>query len=256
MSAAEILLVLVAGFGAGVVNAVAGGGTMLVFPALLVTGHSAVTANVTSTLAVLPGYLSGVAGFRDEVRDDGPVLRALMPVAVVGTLAGAGLLVVISEAAFDAVVPWLVLAATVLFAAGPQIQRRIAARRGEGEQSADSAPVGLLVAVGAASVYGGFFGAGLGIILLAALTAVLAAPMARLSGMKSVLQSVVGIVAAVLFAVAGPVAWDAAAVAAAGAVAGGYAGARLTRRLDARVVRATVVVIGAVVFVGLLARTV
>ena len=240
MSVLEAALLLGAGLAAGAVNAVGGGGTLISFPALLAVGLSPLSANATNIVAVLPGYAGSVAAYRPELHGQGERARRLSLAGAVGAAAGAVLLLVSSEEVFEAVVPFLVLAACALLAAGPLLSP------GRGERR------GLAAAVFAAAIYGGYFGAALGVMLLAVLGALTDAGLQRSNALKALLSLVIGAVAAVLLAVFGPVAWGEAAVVAAGALIGGRLGGGLARRLDPAVLRWAVVALGVGVAVSLL----
>jgi uncharacterized membrane protein YfcA len=243
-----IALLVGAGFGAGAVNAVAGGGSLVSFPALLAAGYPSVTANVTNNLAVLPGYVGGSLSYRRELQGQGGRIRALAPTAVAGTLLGAVLLLTTPASIFDAVVPWLILAACALLALQPRAAA-IAQRRREGRGGSGAALHGGLF-LGA--VYGGYFGAGLGIMLLALLGVLISDDLQRLNALKGVLSLIVTLVAALAFAVFGPIAWDAALVIGSASMAGGAVGVRVARRLPAPVLRAAVITYGVVVAIVLL----
>ena len=215
MTPAELAFLAVAGFGAGVVNGVAGGGSMVSFPALLVVGVPSLAANVTSTVGIWPGYAGGAAGFRRNLATQRDRLRALAPIALAGALVGSLLILVTPEDAFDALAPWLVLAACALFAAQPRLARRLAVDHREdddGRGGAGGGHAGLRVAgVFVASVYGAYFGAGLGVLLLAVLGITLPGRLADLNAVRTVLALLVNSIAVVVFAVAAPVVWSAAA---------------------------------------------
>ncbi len=252
----DVLTVAVAGVGAGFVNGAAGGGSLVSYPLLLTTGLPALTANVTNTVGLLTGYVGGALGFRDHLRSQRVRLRELAPVALGGGVAGALLLLLTSEAAFDAIVPVLILGACLLFAVQPSVRRRVVARR----QSAGAAhdPTGrlgalALASVFAAAVYGGYFGAGIGVILLAILGLVLDDPLPSVNGIRGVLSLLVNVVAAVVFAFGADVDWGVAGVLAATCAVGGYAGARLSLRLPDRVLRIVVITFGLAAVARLLA---
>lgn len=249
MSPGELLFLAVAGFGAGLVNGVAGGGSMVSFPALLAVGVPSLAANVTSTVGIWPGYLGGAAGFRARLAAQRGRLGELAPVAFLGALAGAGLLLVTSEDAFDALAPWLVLAACGLFAAQPAIAKRLAASgRGPGSRGHRIARDG---GVFVASIYGAYFGAGLGVLLLAVLGITVAALLNDLNAVRTVLALLVNSIAMVVFAVAAPVVWSAALTMAAASLAGGYIGARTAARMPVPLFRAVVLVLGLAAAIGL-----
>jgi uncharacterized membrane protein YfcA len=245
VSIAEIALLAGAGFLAGAVNAVAGGGSLISFPALLAVGQPAVTANVTNAVAVVPGYLGGTIGYRRELAGQKPRALRLAASSVVGAVCGAILLLVTSERLFKAVVPFLVLFSTALLAVQPLLSRY--ARRPAGGEHG----VRLHAMNFAAAVYGGYFGAGLGIMLLALLGISIDDELQRLNALKGLLSLVVGLVAATYFALFGPVQWDAAAIMAVTSLGGGQAGVVLARRLDDAVLRWVVVAFGTAVGIAL-----
>ena len=247
MSPAELALLAGAGFLAGAVNAVAGGGSLISFPALLAVGQPAVTANVTNAVAVVPGYLGGTIGYRRELSGQRRRAVALAATSIAGAVAGAALLLVSSEQLFEAIVPFLVLFSAALLAVQPLLSR--AAREpGDGGTRSLRLHAGNLLA----SVYGGYFGAGLGIMLLAVLGLAIDDSLQRLNALKGLLSLLIGLVAAGYFAVFGPVEWGAAAIMAATSLVGGHTGVGLARRLDDDVLRWLVVVFGLAVGVALL----
>jgi uncharacterized membrane protein YfcA len=247
MSLGDAALLLVAGAGAGSVNAVAGGGSLLSFPALLATGYSPVTANVTNAIAVLPGYVGGSLAYREELRGQRGRVMRLGVSAALGGAAGAIVLLSTPASAFDAIVPFLVAGASLLLLAQPWLERRLGSP-GDGEGRS----AGAHIAQFAAAVYGGYFGAGLGIILLAFHGLLLGGDLQRLNALKGMLSLVVSIAAAAVFVVAGPIAWGAAALVAASAFAGGHIGVSVARRLSPEVLRWGVAAVGITAAVVLL----
>lgn len=239
----EWLVLIGAGFAAGVLNAVAGGGTFLSFPALVWAGVPPITANATATLAALPGYLSSAWGFRDDLEAGGRLsLRSLLAVSVLGGVIGALLLVVTPASVFLGIVPWLLLAATLLFAFGPKM---MAALRSLGVAQAGSV-ISALVLLGV-SVYGGYFNGGLGIVLLAAFTVLGYSNLHAMNGLKSVVSSVLSVVSTVTFIAAGIIDWHYALPLALASALGGYLGARLSRRItNTTLLRWFVTAVGAV----------
>lgn len=244
MTPEDLALLAGAGLLAGGVNAVAGGGSLISFPALLAAGYPPVTANVTNTVALLPGYAGSVAGGQRELRGAGPTVVRLGAVCGIGAVAGAALLLTTPSVVFRAVVPFLVLLACGLLV----VQPRLARRRGGPVRN----PLLLQASVLLAAVYGAYFGAGLGILLLGLLGVLLADELRRTNALKNVLSLLVNAVAVVAFALFGPVAWDAAAVVAATSLLGGYLGARVAGQVPAGWLRAVVVAYGVVVAVLLL----
>jgi uncharacterized protein len=229
------------------VNAVAGGGSLISFPALLGVGYPSVTANVTNSVAVLPGYLGGSFGYRRELLGQRRRVLALAITSVLGALGGAVLLLVTSNRLFEHIVPFLILFACALLAAQPFLSRVVRPPSGVQERSVRLHAMELLTAV-----YGGYFGAGLGIMLLAVLALSIDDDLQRLNALKGLLSLLIGAVAAACFALFGPVKWGAAAVMAVASLVGGQAGVGLARRLDDRVLRAVVVAFGVAVAVVLL----
>ena len=256
MTPPEIALLAGAGLLAGGVNAMAGGGSLISFPALLAVGLPPVQANVTNTVALFPGYASSVVGSREELRGQGRRAVVAALVAVVGAVLGALLLLTTPGELFTAVVPFLILLACLLLLVQPRLAavvKRRAAAKGTTESASGLSPV-LLVAVLLASVYGAYFGAGLGVMLLGALGVFIAERLQRINGLKNWLSFVINSVALAAFALFGPVSWPAAAVVASTALVGGYGGARLARRIPAPVLRAVVIGYGVLVAVVLLVR--
>ncbi len=246
MDAGTAALLAAAGFAAGAVNAVAGGGSLISFPALLAAGFPSVTANVTNSIALLPGYLGGSLAYRDELSAQRERIRALVPTTVLGAAAGAALLLVSPASVFEAIVPWLILAACLLLALQPRAA--VFAQRSRRTRSAPA----LHGAVFAATLYGGYFGAGLGIVLLALLGALRPDDLQRLNALKGLLSLLVALVSAVGFALFGPIAWDAALIVGATCLLGGVAGVRVARRLSAALLRGLVIAYGIVVAIVLL----
>jgi uncharacterized membrane protein YfcA len=238
VDALEVIALLTAGGGAGAVNAIAGGGSLVSFPALLAVGYAPVTANVTNQVGLVPGYLGGSVGYRAELVGQGGRARALGVTAGLGAAAGTAILLVAPADSFRALVPYLVLAACGLLAFQPALIRAA------GRHRAEHPGVPLHAGTFAAGVYGGYFGGALGIVLLALLGALLTDGLHRLNALKGLLSLIVGIVGAVGFAVFGPVAWGAAALVAGGSLLGGRAGAGLARRLSPGVLRWAIVVYG------------
>ena len=238
MPIAETAVLVAAAFAAGAMNAMAGGGSFLTLPALVYAGVPPVAANATGTAALLPGYASSAYGFRRDIRPVAGIgVGRLAAVSLAGGLAGAALLLLTPDGVFRAVVPWLLLAATALFAFGGRLSAGLR-RLGAGGRGATLA--GLL----AVSVYGGYFNGGLGILLLAQLGLAGLSDLNAMNGLKSLLSAVLTAVAVATYAAGGAVHWPAAAVMVPAAVAGGYLGARLARRIPPGVLRAGIVAVG------------
>ncbi len=249
MSPLEVIVLSVAGLAAGSLNAVAGGGSLVSFPAMLAVGLPPLTANVTNSVAVWPGYVGTTWGYRREVSTQRRRLLALAPAAITGAGLGCVLLLVTSPEAFERVVPFLVILGSLLLAVQGRITDRVRTWRGAGH-GARSPQLHVLILV--AAVYGTYFGGGLGVVLLACLGLFLADDLQRINGLKSALSLVINAVSLVVFALFGPVDWVVVAIVAPAALVGGYLGARLARRLDPDRLRTIVVVFGLVVGVALL----
>jgi uncharacterized protein len=246
----DALFLAAAGLLGGGVNAVAGGGSLIVFPAFVATGYGTLAANVTNSLAQWPGYLGGVVGFRPDLAGQRRRLATLSTVAAAGSAAGCAALLLTPSAAFDTVVPFLVLAASLLLAFQPRI-RRLVGPPAPGE--ADNLRL-LLPVVFLAGGYGGYFGGALGVILIGVLALTVHDTIGRINAVKAGLSLVVASVTVVAFGLFGPVNWAGVAVVAPAALVGGYLGARVARRLSDRVLRWCVVVFGVTVSVLLYLR--
>jgi uncharacterized membrane protein YfcA len=248
LTTSRALLIALAGFGAGIVNGVAGGGTLISFPVLLALGYPALTANVTNTVGIWPGYLGGVAGFREEIGDQRATVRALAPAAAIGAVVGAVLLLTTSPADFQRVAPWLILLASALFAVQPLLRRLLA------DVGHDHPTRRLLLFGGTfvASVYGGYFGAAMGVMFMAILGLALPDTLSRTSGLRTILSVLVNGIAAVAFMIGASLAWAAVGLLAVGSLVGGWIGARLARHLPAPVFRVVVIAIGLATAIKLL----
>lgn len=231
-----------AAFLAGGINAVAGGGTLVSFPVLLALGVPSVAANATNTVALCPGYFGGAYAQRGDLAGREGLVKSLLVVAGLGGLLGSVLLVLTSDELFSAIVPFLILAACALL--GFQARIRKALRIGERAGEHRSASPTLLLGVFLGATYGGYFGAGLGIMLLAVLGVLLEDPLRVLNAMKSSLSLVINTAAALFLAGSGKVVWSLAAVMAVAALAGGIAGGRVASKLNPRVLRAVVITFG------------
>lgn len=248
-SPGELVFLLVAGLLSGGVNAVAGGGSLLVFPALLAVGFPPLTANVTNSVAQWPGYAGIVVGARHDLRGQRRRILMTSGVAVAGSAVGCVLLLTLPGAVFDAVVPVLVLLASALLAASPRIKRWT----GTPEPGAPDRVAALLPAVFGAAIYGGYFGGALGVILIATLSLCAHDGLVRLNALKGLLSLVIASVTVVIFAVAAPVDWLAVALLAPTTLLGGFLGAKLARRLPEHVLRWSVVALGVAVGIYLVA---
>ncbi len=266
MNVGHLLLIGLAGLLAGGANAIAGGGTLISFPALLAIGMPPVAANITSHVGLISGYAGGAVGYRRELQQQGPRIRALCVAAMAGGITGAVVLLVTPDRSFRIIVPYLVLLSCALMAVQPHVGGWLAQRR----RAAASVVTGTAPAVlgtatagprdrtggvtpsvhGAvfvAGVYGSYFGAGLGVLLLAVLGILLDDDLQRLNGLKTVLSLAVNAVGVLVFLVVGRVGWQAAGILFVTAYLGGLLGARFARRLRPALLRGCVVVLGVAV---------
>jgi uncharacterized protein len=244
MTVLEALLVLVAGVWAGAINTLVGSGSLVTFPVLLAVGYSPLTANVSNNLGVVPGSISGAYGYRRELRGQRARLLRFAPASALGGVAGAVLLLALPASAFEAIVPLFVAAGLVLVVLQPRINRRLARRRAAGARGRAHGGAPALAATGLTGVYGGYFGAAQGVLLLAILGIAIDDDLQRVNALKVVLAGLVNFVAAVVFVVAAHIAWAPVALIAAGSAVGGQLGARVGRRLPAPALRAVIVVVG------------
>ena len=255
MSAPGLLLVFTAALLAGAVNSIAGGGTLLTFPALVWLGLPPISANATSTVALWPGSFGSMWAYRGQLEGTRRWLLLFTIPSVAGGIVGAQLLLHTSAARFDAIVPFLVLGATVLFMLQQPLSRRLARRAADEHAVATALPPPspwLLAGQFGVAVYGGYFGAGIGILMLAALGAMGRGDIHRMNGIKNWGARCINAIAAATFAVSGIVTWPVAATMAIGGLAGGYGGARLALRIGQKWVRRAVVAIGLRAFLWLL----
>jgi uncharacterized protein len=249
LSPLAALGIFAAGTAAGAVNTVVGSGSLITFPALLAAGYRPLVANQSNCLGLVPGSVSGAVAYRKELVGQGARLRRLSLVSMAGGIVGAVLLLTLPESVFDGVVPVLVLVACVLVAVQPRLRAWLDARRGE-EQHHEGG-TGLVVSAFLSGVYGGYFGAAQGVILMALLSIFIVDDLQRLNGLKNVLAALVNGVAAALFVVVGHIAYAPAALLAVGSTLGGQVGGTLGRRLPPNVLRALIITVGVVAFVKL-----
>ncbi len=247
MTPLEVVAVVLAGVAAGTINTVVGSGTLITFPTLLAIGVPPVTANVSNTVGLVPGSLSGAVGYRRELAGQRARIVRLGSASLVGGIAGAALLLVLPEAAFDAVVPVLIALGCVLVVLQPRVSAWVAARaaaRGSEVHPHGAGWVWVLVML--TGVYGGYFGAAQGVLLMAVLGVGLQETMQRNNATKNVLAMIVNAVAALVFIAVADVDWAVAGLIAAGAVVGGQVGATVGRRLPPAVLRGVIVLVGVV----------
>ncbi len=247
MSAGEVVGIALAGLAAGAINALVGSGTLITFPVLLAFGYAPVTANVTNTVGLAPGNASGAIGYRRELAGQRARALRLGSMSLAGGITGAVLLLVLPASAFKAIVPVFIALALVLVLLQPWLVRMLARREINLEQGIVVVPA----AVYLAGVYGGYFGAAQGILLLGILGAALAQDLQRTNALKNVLVGLVNGVAAVYFALAAHVDWGPAAIIAGGSIVGAQLGARYGRRLPSNALRAVIVAVGVFAIVRL-----
>jgi uncharacterized protein len=253
-SAPHELLAFGAAFLAGAINSVAGGGTLVSFPALIWLGLPSTIANATSTVAIWPGSLGGMIGFRENLRGMERRMYALIAPSVVGGIAGAVLLRLTPTSVFDRLVPLLILFATCLFMAQDAVQRMLKIGSDAGAPRSNRWFAGSLAFQLVVALYGGYFGAGLGIMMLAALSIIGLTDIHQMNGLKNLLALCINGVAALYFVSKGMVYWPDVVVMAIGAIAGGVGGAGIAKRLGRVTVRRVVVAVGLVMAVKLMLR--
>lgn len=243
----HLALLLVAAFTAGALNAVAGGGSFLTLPALVFTGVPPVVANATGTVALLPGYMAGAWGFKDDMAPPpGLSMKQVVLLSLIGGSAGAALLLFTPDATFRKVVPWLLLAATAMFAFGPQLRAWASGKNAEhAAPSVAKAAIGMLIV----AIYGGYFNGGLGILLLALFGLLGQTQLNAMNGMKNLVSALLTAIAVVIYAVGGIVQWKQAIIMMVAATLGGYLGARVARKIPAHILRWGIVATGLVMAV-------
>jgi uncharacterized membrane protein YfcA len=259
----EAVLIGLAGVGAGAINAAVGSGTLITFPTLLAMGFSPLVANVSNNVGLVPGGIAGAWGYRRELGGQRPVLARLIPCSALGGMTGALLLLVLPAKAFETIVPVLIAIALLMVIFQPRLAAAVTARQGSGAAASRTAStwprsralgLGLVVGAYAAGVYGGYFGAAQGVLLIGVLGWLLTDSLQTANGLKNVLSSVVNGIAAVTFVIVAPerVNWVIVLLIAVGSTAGGLLGASLGRRLPAPVLRGVIVVVGLIAVVRLL----
>jgi len=248
------LFILAAGFAAGVLNAIAGGGTFISFPTLVALGRNPIIANATNTVAIWPASLAGVYGFRKDLSLVRRWLLLLVIPSFAGGALGAWLLLRTPTKTFELIVPFLILGATLLLAAQEMITRRLGIVAKAHEETAWPWITFVFIFQFIVGLYGGYFGAGQGILMLAALGLIGLTDMHQMNGLKNLLGLCINGIAAIYFVFSHAVIWSDAFVMAAGSIAGGYAGTRLAHRLGRKFVRGAVIAIGLVMTVTLFVR--
>ncbi|KUL40054.1 sulfite exporter TauE/SafE family protein [Actinoplanes awajinensis] len=248
MTPGEVFLLFGGGLLAGTVNAIAGGGSLITFPLLVGLGLPGVAANVSNALSVAPGYAASAVGSRPDLVGQGRRILRIIPTVIAGTLCGSALLLFTPRSVFDVVVPFLLLGTALMMA----FQNRLRALAGHPkDNSPRKAALLTPLAVFLCGLYGGYFNAAMGVLLIAALALVLDEPLRRISALKNVFSAVVGATTVLLYSAFGPVNWAVVAVLAPATIVGGFVGARIARRLPSEVLRWTIVVFAATVAVVL-----
>jgi uncharacterized membrane protein YfcA len=254
MTVGQAVLLFIASAAAGMVNSVAGGGTLLTFPSLVWAGFPEKIANATSTLALVPGAWSSAYGYRKELGAAPRKFLFLLIPSLVGGLIGAILLKRTPPTIFARLVPFLVLFATILFMAQGPVQRRLKSGASAQQEANTSWLIGASFYQLLVAVYGGYFGAGIGILMLAVLGIMGLSDMHQMNGLKNILGSMINAVAAVYFVIAGMVDWRSAALMAVGSILGGYGAAGIARRIGQKAVRRIVILIGFAMTISLLVK--
>ena len=244
LTGTEIAIAGLAAAAAGAVNALAGGGTLISFPALMALGVPGISANVTNTVALCPGYLGGALGQRDDLRGQRKRLLLFVPVGILGGLLGGTLLLSIGEGFFRILVPFLILLASGLLATENRIRKWMGERE---KKSVTGSGKEAMVPVGLAGIYGGFFGAGLSVIILAVLALFLDDSMTRLNALKQCISLGVNTAAAILFIFSGMISWPLVLVMVTGALAGGMLGGTLASWIDPVKLKWTIVYAGLII---------
>jgi uncharacterized protein len=252
---AEALGIFAAGIGAGTINAAVGSGSLITFPTLLAFGFPPVTANVSNNIGLVPGNCTGAWGYRLELAGQRARLVWLGVFSALGSIAGAIMLLALPAGAFKFIVPVLIFVSCVLVLLQPKLSARIAARRERaGQAGAASEHGGSVLAAGVfgSGIYGGYFGAAQGVLVIGLLGSFIDESMQRINGAKNVLVGIVNGVAAIVYIIFAPVSWPAVLVVAAGSTIGGLVGAKIGRRLPPLVLRIIIVIIGIIAIVKLL----
>jgi uncharacterized membrane protein YfcA len=248
MSPLHALAIFAAGIAAGTINTVVGSGTLITFPTLIAFGYPPVTANVSNTVGLVPGSVAGAVGYRRELSGQRKRAIPLLIASTLGAIVGAVGLLVLPASAFKRVVPVFIGIALVLIVIQPYLARRLGTRRRGADQTAGpAASVGVFLS----GIYGGYFGAAQGILLLAILGLTVDDQLQRINALKVVLAGLVNLVAGIIFVFAAHMAWGAAGLIAAGSILGGIIGAREGRRLPPAALRAVIVVVGVLAIVRL-----
>jgi len=245
----EHIVIALAAVAGGFVNAIAGGGTLITFPMMTAVGIAPVIANVTNTVALCPGYVGGTYAQRSDLAGQKRRMWMLLPTGVLGGITGGVLLLSTSDATFRMLIPYLILTAVILLAFQDQLRNAVMSHMSGSSGRTHPHEAWSIPLIFAAAIYGGYFGAGLGVMMLAILGLVLDDSLTRLNALKQALSFVINIAAAIFFLFSGKVLWTAAAVMAVGALAGGVLGGRVASRIKPIILRWVVVGVGLVVAV-------
>ena len=247
----ECVVIFAAGIWAGMINTIVGSGTLITFPTLLLFGYPALTANVSNNIGLVAGGISGTYGYRHEARKLKSTLVRLAPASVLGAITGAVLLLTLPDSSFDAIVPALIALALLMVLVGPSIQRRAARRKLDRGADLERVSPALFAGIFGLGVYGGYFGAAQGILLMGLMGITLSAGIQTLNGIKNVLGTLVNAVAAIAFMVFAwdRIDWTIVALIGGGSFMGGVLGARIGRRLPPLVLRAIILLIGTLALV-------
>ncbi len=250
----EGVVIFAAGIWAGMINTIVGSGTLITFPTLLLFGYPALTANVSNNIGLVAGGISGTYGYRHEARELKASLVRLAPASILGAITGAALLLTLPDSSFDAIVPALIALALVMVIIGPTIQRRVARRKQERGTDVERVSPALFAGIFGLGVYGGYFGAAQGILLMGLMGIMLSAGIQALNGLKNVLGTLVNAVAAVSFMLFAwdRIDWKIVALIGGGSLIGGVLGARIGRRLPPLILRAIILLIGTLALVKII----
>ena len=252
----HLALIFLAAFAAGAVNSIAGGGTLLSFPALVWIGVDPIRANATNAVALWPGSLAGMIGYRREIEGSRHWMMLLAAPSVIGAAAGAILLLKTPPKTFALIVPYLIILATVLFAAQEPLSRKLRSSNGERTPTTSRGWwIAAMIFQFMVAVYGGYFGAGIGILMLAALGMLGLTDIHQMNGLKNFFAVCINGVASAYFVWEGAVSWPHALIMIAGAIAGGYGGAGLARKMGRTVARRVVVAVGVIMAISLFYRS-
>lgn len=251
MSALHVILLLLAGLAAGTINAVVGSGTLITFPTLLAFGYSPITANVSNTVGLVPGSVSGAIGYRAELAGQRDRAIRLASASACGAILGAALLLLAPPSAFKAIVPAFIALALALIIFQKRINAALAKHRPNRHEGAPPAPRAALAGVFCSAIYGGYFGAAQGILLISVLSLTIDEPLQRLNAVKNVLGGVANLISGIVFILVAHVAWFPAALIAGGSIFGGLLGARYGRKLNPIALKALIVIVGIVAIVRL-----